>query len=310
MPIENKPPLVLVGGIARSGNHLLRGLLDGVTTLAVPPDEDFFARTLARSRRNLWKAWHCKPDHAVPFYRKMQKDGHFERLNSGASENSPNRRNLLDLDKYYARVQQEFQRFSLQHVCEAHFLALRDALRNARDRRDPIRVSACPLSPHDDDFPTTCRLHSKFYSVRALVIYRDPLATYASGKIRKYFGGIERFCEAVEWFPDQIRMAKDQFAVDVLPIAFGEMLQQTEQVMARVAAFIGIPFEPQMLSCTQNGEAVESNSSFQKTVAIDRKRANRVGPEAVGHVLSRDEIELIQRRGAQYIWAMRSVSYG
>ncbi len=310
MQTANKPTMVLVGGIARSGNHLLRGLLDGVTTLAVPPDEDFFARTLARSRRNLWRAWHCRTENVVSFYRKMQKDGHFERLNAGASEDSPNQRDLLDLEKYYARVQEEFQRFSLQHVCEAHFLGLRYALRNSDKLHDPIRVSACPLIPNEDDFTNVCRLLSRFYTVKALLIYRDPLATYASGKIRKYFGGIERFCDAVEWFPEQVRTAKDQFEVDVLPIAFGEMLQHTEQVMRCVAAFIGIPFVAQMLTCTQYGVAVESNSSFQRTTAVDRKRTNSAGPEAVGKVLERDEIELIQRRCGQFVGAMRGVSFG
>jgi len=307
---EAKPKLVLIGGIARSGNHLLRGLLDGVSTLAVPPDEDFFARTLARRRRHQWQALRCRPEQVVPFYQKMQKGGHFERLNSGASENSPNRCDLLDLEKYYERVQEEYRQYSLRHVLEAHFLALRDSVKNAKDLHEPLRVSACPIVPHDDDFNKICRMLTRYYAVKAIVIYRDPLSTYASGKIRHYFGGIERFCESVEWFPEQIRLAQSRYGLDVLPIAFGDMLQQTEQVMHWISAFIRIPFEPMMLACTQNGQPVENNSSFQKSVNIDRKRANVLGPEAVSKVLVRDEIDLIKRRGASFLENMRKVSFG
>lgn len=307
---NDRPTLVLIGGIARSGNHLLRGLLDGVESLAIPPDEDFFVRTLTRSRRNLWDAWCCRPENVVAFYRKMQKDGHFERLNGGQAENSPTRTNLLDLEKYYRRVEQKFKRFSLRSVCEAHFLGLRDAVHRTIGLRDPIRVSACPIVPHTDDFTNICWLLSKYYSVKAIVIFRDPLATYQSGKVRQYFGGLEEFCRSIEMFPQQVRAAKERFQLELLPISFEKLLRETERIMRCVAGFIGIPFEPAMLVSTQNGAVVESNSSFQPTTTVDPQRAEPVRRNGVDNGLSRDEFERLEQRASGFMSAMRSVTAG
>jgi len=299
---------LLIGGIARSGNHLLRALLDGCPWLVVPPDEDFFARTLARSRRHQWQAWWCRRANVAPLFRKLQKNGFFERLNAGDSENSPGRTQLLDLNKYYARAGQAFRRFSLWRVCEAHFLGLREAVRIDYTTDDPLRVSACPLDPWDDDVTKLCALLTRFYTVKVLVIYRDPTATFASGKVRNYFGGIDRFAEAIDRFPAQIRSVVGRGDVTLLAIAYEDLVRETESVMRSVAEFIGIRFEPLLVRCTQNGEAVASNSSFLPTETVDRARADAPAESTGACILTADEIERLAGRGERFLCSMRELA--
>lgn len=310
MTSVKKPRLILIGGIARSGNHLLRGLLDGVTSLAVPPDEDFFARTLARRREHLREAWFCPLRKVEAFFRRMQKDGHFERLNSGQTENFPFRSHVLDLDAYYRRVRREFRRFSLRSVCEAHFLGLRDALVGAPGLVDPHRVSLCPLVPQERDFENLCWLFTKYYDVCAVVIYRHPVATYASGKRRNYFGGIESYRKDLRIFPAQLRGSSTQYGIPLHLVAFESLLLETETSMRRLSDFLQIPFESSMLAYTQNGMAVECNSSFDIRVDLNASRANWLEAEAAAVGVTTAELSDLADDSRNFLAQMNALAKG
>ena len=65
----------------RGGNHLLRGLLDNHPQLLLPPDEDYFVRHLSRHPLLRLRGMFASRSGAPGFYRRLQKDGHLERIN-------------------------------------------------------------------------------------------------------------------------------------------------------------------------------------------------------------------------------------
>jgi len=120
--------LLIIAAAPRSGNHLLRGLLDGHPALLVPPDEDYFVRQLMRSPSQRFRSRVCSPGRAPDLYREIQKNGHFEEVVSGGTRNSYDTAGLLDLDAYYGYVRSHHRRFSLSGVVRTHFEALEAAL--------------------------------------------------------------------------------------------------------------------------------------------------------------------------------------
>lgn len=308
MRTKPKPPLVVIGGIAQSGIDLLRGLLDGARTLAVPPVDDFFVRTLTRNKTNLWNAWSCSRRNVVDFYRRMQYDGHFERSNAVHTEHFPRGPNLLDLGAYYAAVCGEFRRFSLYHTCEAHFLGLRAALYSARGCSEPIRVSSSVLVPEQGDFFNACWLLTKYYDVQAVIIYRHPATTYLSGHRRAYFGGVEPFLRSIDQFSQQVSEATRRYRIRLLTTSFEKLLTETEHSMRRVSEFLQIPFDPFLLAYTQNGVAKENDSTLETGWSIDPASELSWADVGEGCSLMRHELDLLNRIAPKYVDAMQRLS--
>lgn len=67
----------------------------------------------------------------------------------------------------------------------------------------------------------------------------------------------------------------------VLIVGFDRLVTSTEEVMAKIAERIGIPFVPEMTRPTFNGMPIESGSSFLPRAGIDRGTLDRAGPREI-----------------------------
>ena len=269
----NREPLLVIGGIARAGNHLVRGLLDGHPNLVIPPDEDYFVRTLARSRIHQLQGWLCGADKSPMFYTKMQKDGFFERLNTGQGENSGDTGPLLDLEKYYDYVKTHHTPFSFKGLYRTHFEALAESLLRNNQNPHALKVYFCVLNPLCNDVLNIGRVLAHYYDLKVIFIFRNPLATYCSAKSRHYFenGNITVFCRAVNKYYRDVALFEKENLGKVFYLSFESLVNNTESLMHEIASFIGIPYDDILTRVTQNGKEIESNSSFTQMKGIDKQ---------------------------------------
>jgi len=272
-----KETIVLIGGLPRAGNHLLRGLLDGHQSLLMPPDEDYFVRTLARNTFYRLQGWFSSKKQAPSFYRIMQNNGFFERLNAGQGGDSHNTEPVLNLENYYAYVGQHHKRFSSKSLYHTHCEALTRALLIDNLDSSALKVIFCVLYPLSNDVLNMSSLLSKYYSLKALFIFRNPLAIYCSAKKRNYYekGKIDVFCRAFNKYYEDIALLKKKHTGNILNLSFESLVTNTELVMRRVASFLSIPYTDSMMRVTQNGKESISNSSFDERKGIDTHVVDR-----------------------------------
>ena len=150
MKDQTKPPLLILGAPPRGGNHLLRGLLDHHPQLLLPPDEDYFVRHLSRHPLLRLRGMLTSRARAPGFFRKLQKDGHLERINAGHGTEVFGSEDSLDLGAYYDYILQHHQRGNLDNLVCNHVEALAAALGHQMgDGR--LRVIFCALQPSNRD---------------------------------------------------------------------------------------------------------------------------------------------------------------
>lgn len=273
MTTDNKPPLLILGAPPRGGNHLLRGLLDNHAQLLLPPDEDYFVRHLSRNPL-LRLLGTLSSRHSAPgFYRRLQKDGHLERINDGHGTEVFGSENSLDLEAYYDYIRQHHQRGSVDTLVRNHVEALAVALgHQSGDQR--LRVFFCALQPSNRDLTRVSRLLARSYSLRGIFLVRDPRAHLSSKLVRNPTLNLRRFCQRqnnywqeIEWF--------EQHGGPTLRLRFEDLVTDTEAKMREVCQLAGIGFNPRVLDFTQGGQPSVSNSSFVASSGIDRSALTR-----------------------------------
>tara|TARA_R110002110_G_scaffold205066_1_gene416677 strand:- start:71281 stop:72189 length:909 start_codon:yes stop_codon:yes gene_type:complete len=273
MQSVKKAPLLILGAPPRGGNHLLRGLLDHHPQLLLPPDEDYFVRHLSRNPLLRLRGMACSSAGAPAFFRRLQKDGHLERINAGHGTEVFGTEDSLDLDAYYRHISEHHQRGSLDNLVRNHVEALAAALGHKEgDAR--MRVIFCALQPSNKDLTRVSALLARSYDVRGIFLVRDPRAHLASKLVRNPTLDLARFCrrqnrywEEVDWFADNCGPA--------LRLRFEDLVTDTEKYMRQVCQFAGIDYLPTVLEYTQGGEAGRSNSSFTASTGIDRSALTR-----------------------------------
>lgn len=268
MQASIKPPLLILGAPPRGGNHLLRGLLDHHPQLLLPPDEDYFVRHLSRHPLLRWRGMLTSQASAPGFYRKLQKDGHLERVNAGHGTEVFGTEDSLDLDAYYRYIHDHHQRGSADSLVRNHVEALAVALGHTEgDGR--LRVIFCALQPSNDDLTRVSAMLARSYDVRGIFLVRDPRAHLSSKLVRNPTLNLDRFCQRQNRYWQEV----DWFAENcgpVLRLRFEELVTETESCMRRVCDFTDIEFLPGVLEYTQGGETSRSNSSFAASTGIDR----------------------------------------
>ena len=267
MQLNSKPPLLILGAPPRGGNHLLRGLLDHHPQLLLPPDEDYFVRHLSRHPLLRWRGVLSSPAGAPGFYRKLQKDGHLERINAGHGTEVFGTEDSLDLEAYYQYISEHHERGSVDTLVRNHVEALAVALGHVEgDGR--LRVIFCALQPNDSDLVRVGRLLARSYQVRGIFLVRDPRAHLSSKLVRNPTLNLGRFCQRQNRYWQEI----DEFAASFGPalrLRFEDLVTDTEASMRKVCEFAAIDFSPAVLEYTQGGEASRSNSSFAAATGID-----------------------------------------
>lgn len=260
MSPRTKTPLLILGAPPRSGNHLLRGLLDHHPQLLLPPDEDYFVRHLARQHRLRWRGMLAAPDQAPVFFRQLQKDGHLERVNAGHGTEAFGTEGSLDLDAYYGYIREHHRRFSVNALVRNHVEALASALGHRQgDGRQ--RVIFCALQASGNDLTRVTRLLARSYDIRGIFLVRDPRAHLSSKLARKPYLKLDRFCKLQNSYLREIDQCRENCG-QVLRLQFEDLVADTENSMRQVCDFSGIDFSPAVLNYTQGGRPGRSNSSF------------------------------------------------
>ena len=275
MPASSKIPILILGAPPRGGNHLLRGLLDHHPQLLLPPDEDYFIRHLARHRLLRWRGLFTGTAAAPAFFRKLQKDGHLERVNAGYSGEAFGTKGSLDLDTYYGYISDRHRRFSVDSLVRNHVEALAAALGH-REGDGRLRVIFCALQASGWDLSRVTALLARSYDIRGIFLVRDPRAHLSSKLARKPTLKLDRFCRMQNRYWQEIESFRENFG-SVLPLRFEDLVVNTEASMRRVCEFSGIDFSGAMLKHTQGGKPGRSNSSFDDNPGPSGRAASESG---------------------------------
>ena len=267
MQTSSKSPLLILGAPPRGGNHLLRGLLDHHPQLLLPPDEDYFIRHLSRHPHLRWRGMLTSNAGAPGFFRKLQKDGHLERINAGHGTEVFGTEDSLDLIAYYRYISEHHQRGDLDKLVRNHFEALAIALGHmAGDER--LRVFFCALQPSNQDLTRVSEMLARSYDVKGIFLIRDPRAHLTSKLIRNPTLNLRRFCQRQNRYWQEINDFSENFG-PALRMRFEDLVTNTEACMRQVCTFAGIEFSPAVLEYTQGGKAGYNNSSFAVSAGID-----------------------------------------
>jgi hypothetical protein len=269
----DRPPLLILGAPPRGGNHLLRGLLDNHPQLLLPPDEDFFIRHLSRHPLLRWRGMLVSGLDAPGFFRKLQKEGHLERVNAGHGTEVFGAEGSLDLHAYYDYVSEHHQRLRSDDLVRNHVEALAAALGH-KENDGRLRVFFCALQPSKRDLTHTGAMLARSYDVKGIFLVRDPRAHLASKLVRNPTLDLARFCRRQNRYWREIDDFIDKRG-PALRVRFEELVTDTEGSMRRICAYLGIDYSPVLLEYTQGGEASQSNSSFAASSGIDHSVLTR-----------------------------------
>jgi hypothetical protein len=212
------------------------------------------------------------PD-APGFFRKLQKEGHLERVNAGHGTEVFGSEGSLDLDAYYDYVSEHHQRLRSDDLVRNHVEALAVALGH-KEGDGRLRVFFCALQPSNRDLTRVGAMLSRNYDVKGIFLVRDPRAHLASKLVRNSSLDLARFCRRQNRYWREIDNFIDKRG-PALRVRFEELVTDTETSMRRVCSFLGIDYSPVLLEYTQGGEASQSNSSFAASSGIDHSVLTR-----------------------------------
>lgn len=297
---NSRPSLLILGAPPRGGNHLLRGLLDGHPELLLPPDEDYAIRHLARSAFLRVRGALTSAASAPGFYRRLQKGGHLERVNSGQALETSGTEGSLNLDRYYEYIREHHHRGSIDVLVHNHVEALSAALGDGNG----LRVYFCALQPSNRDLTRVGRLLARCYAVRGVFVVRDPRAQLSSKLVRNPSLNLRRYCRRQNHYMEEI----DRFRRDcgpALAVRFEDLVLNTAEAVRQICELAGISFTPALLDYTQGGRPSQSNSSFTTSSGIDRSAVARyrdsLPHEASDYVERHCRPELLWREDAPLV---------
>jgi hypothetical protein len=273
MDAINKPPMLILGAPPRGGNHLLRGLLDNHPQLLLPPDEDYFLRHLSRQPLLRWQGMLASNKGAAAFYRRLQKDGHLERINAGHGTEVFGTEDSLNLRAYYQYIREHHQRGNVDALVYNHVEALAVALGGDGDQAR-LRVMFCALQPSNKDLTRVSTWLARSYHLRGIFLIRDPRAHLSSKLVRNPTLNLKRFCERQNRYWEEINWF-EQNCGPTLRVRFEELVTRTEEIMRQVCGLAEIEFRSSVLDYTQGGEPSVSNSSFTAAGGIDTSALQR-----------------------------------
>jgi hypothetical protein len=284
-----RQPLVLISQIQRSGGTLISQLLDGHSQLHVHPGElhigrprkyDWPALDLAQPADALFDALVERP--LVEYtQRGYQKVSHAE-----ASVDPDYQQRVLPFI-FHLRLQKDLfldavqrqpivrQRDAIDAYITSYFNAWLDY---QGLYREPAAVHywatfGARVLSQPGNF---ARFAADYPDGRAIAVLRHPVSWYASA--RRHSGEYEDASAAAEAWRESFAVIRDNVRSDAgrtLIVQLEECSTDPEGTMRRVARFLGIGFEPSLLTPTFNGLPIQSDSSFGSKFGVDRTSADR-----------------------------------
>ncbi len=301
-------PLVLVSQISRSGGSLLAQLFDGHPQLYAHPWEiriwhpekwDWPALDPAGDAEGWFEALYD------PKWAKIADEGFAkagrnpyakeERHPFGFAEDE-HRKLFLDL---VASRPIASSRDVLDCYFTAFFACWREWTASGRE------VAITGFMPRVATSEASIARFGADYPDGALItIVRDPRSWYASSKVVHYQKAREIEAAVREWL-DWARSLDDLLEhapVPTLGLVFDDLVLEPEPTMRRVAEFVGIEFDPILLTPSYAGRPVLPNSSFAvSSYGINPEMAQRKAeiPEAARLAIEEAALPLYERLAAR-----------
>lgn len=285
-----RQPLVLISQIQRSGGTLLSQLLDGHSELHVHPSE----LHIGRPSKYYWPHLDLtKPPVELfqqmyePFAVRFARQG-YQKLGVVKSSTDPAKRDLVLPFIFSTHVQEMiFERMlatppaSQRQVLDAYATSYFNAwIDYAGLYRRPETVKywvafAARLIANAGEAEA---MMADYPDGRLIIPFRDPQSWLASA--RSHSPEYDDVHAALKLWNAAHRSSLKLFRANprtVRLVRFEELVGDTEACMRRIAAFLGIGFEPSLLTPTFNGMPILSNSSFEAVQGVDVRSLDRSG---------------------------------
>ena len=229
-PLQGKEPLrpFFIIGSGRSGNTLLRRILQAHSELHIPPENHALGTAITVYRRNRGIAWPHLVDLVLGTFQFSRGfdlfDVDLRPLAEGLREAPKGSRNL-------AHMLDSFYRFHAR----------------AHDRQCTHWGDKTPLNTFN-----AFKIGSVFPDVRFIHIVRDGVDVAESyvraGLIAEHDEAARRWSSSI----DAARRAKRRYPAQFLEIRYEALVHEPEQVIRSVCDFLAVSFEASMLSQTEH----------------------------------------------------------
>lgn len=310
-----RQPLVLVSQIQRSGGTLISQLLDGHSELHVHPSELHIGRPskyywpqldLSQPPVELFQKLH------EPLVLRFARLG-YQKLGVVKSNTDPAKRDLVLPFIFSTHVQEAVfahmlasppatQRQALDAYATSYFNAWLDYAGLYRQPETvkywvafAARLIATPGAAE--------AMLADYPDGRLIIPFRDPQSWMASA--RNHSPEYQDVHAALRLWNAAHRASLRLFranprAVHLVP--FEELVGDTEACMRRVARFLGIGFEPGLLTPTFNGMPILSNSAFEAVRGVDERSLDR------SEALDAETRDLVRQRTDAVYTRLRAIA--
>ena len=246
-------PLFVVG-MPRSGTKLLCALLDRHARIGITGIESEFLPWLARRFARLRDF--------DAFYAEIVRQSYFSHRREQGKLIEPRRWQAACTD------------FSAAGVFEALIRVEVDAPRGSG------RIWGDKSPSYIDDLPLIKQLYP---AAKVLHIVRD-VRDYCLS-VRKAWG--KDMLRAAQRWADDVRKAREDGAAlggDYLELRYEDLLADTEAELRRVCTFLGVEFEPAMLTLERPAESLGDAAGATQVVAGNRGKWQAMAPEMLARV--------------------------
>jgi hypothetical protein len=316
-----KQPLVLISQIQRSGGTLISQLLDGHSQLHVHPGE----LHVGRPRKYNWPALDVTRPPAELFDQLFERpileyaQAGYQKLSHAEAAFDPDYRSrvlpfVFDVPfqkalfvELASREPIRRQRDALDHYVTSYFTAWLDYQGLYRPPSQ-IRYWACFGARILSQPGNLDRFAADYPDGKAIAVLRHPVSWFASA--RRHSNEYDDAAAAAALWTESFGTIRDNLARrpdTTLLVTLEECATDARAVMRRIAGFLGIAFEPSLLTPTFNGMPISSDSSFGGKFGVDPAVADRSAtvPAPLRDLIDRAagplhaELEEIARRHAR-----------
>jgi len=260
-------PMLFLGGMNRTGNHLLHSLLDGHPMIKAVPEEDWFlSRNISSLVSQLSLFWNSALGNVNGTVDLMLKQNEGDFWNGKAGKVGPGYKvdfEILDYGRFRAGLERlaAERRISLRDIYSGYIDRVLESIpSDARHKAKPawrmyfVASSDYLIRPMMSWDPRN----------KAIVSLRDPLQRF--GSIKKW-SNRSFICDEVQlenWWKvhNSYKLFRDRYKERILFVDYDDMVTDTAKAMSRVTDFLGINYHDILSRPTLLGRSVGSNTSF------------------------------------------------
>jgi Sulfotransferase domain len=260
-------PLLFLGGLSRTGNHLVHALLDGHREIKAVPDEDYFLRTNVGSVVNRMKLLCSSGSGRLNIFIGQNKGNNWKKLTECKKDQIGMGYHKVDFPTIdYERFETQLKELSaektlsLVQIYQRYIDCVLGAVPDGDSSKDP---SWKLYFTANADFLSKSILGWDARN-KIIIPVRDPLQRFAShknGDRQDFICTSERIAGWIKVHMSYESLAK-KYEGRILFIDYSELINDVEKVMKRAACFMDIKYDEVFTYPTVLGKRVMGNSSF------------------------------------------------